>query len=111
MIETLVPLLMFGGLVWAFFMVRATFGVLGLAPKGQRLRTYNRLGMWNFGAIRTELGPAVDPHLSVMRRGAYIFLAMFILVLAVAVAAIALHRPASAHALPSLDQAPTRLEN
>ena len=76
------------GLVWVFFMVRAVFRILALAPPGEKMRVYNRLSMWNFGALRTDLGPAVEPHLKTMKRGALAFLAMFAAVIVIAIIGI-----------------------
>ena len=77
-------LVMLAGLVWLFFMMRASINLIRLAPKGQRMRTYNRLSMWNFGQIRADIGPAAEPHLRMMRRGVYAFAAALAAVLAIA---------------------------
>jgi hypothetical protein len=53
-------------------------GILRLAPKGKRLRTYNRLSMWNFAAVREDLGPAVDAPFRAFKRGILILIACFI---------------------------------
>lgn len=80
----LTGVLMLAGTVWFVVMLRAMFGILRLAGKGRRLRTYNRLGMWDFAGIRADVGPAAEPHLRTMRRGGFAFLALFAAVLAAA---------------------------
>ena len=76
------------GIVWIGLMLSAMFGVLQLAPKGQKLRAYHQLSMWQFGQIRTDLGPAAEPHLKIMRRGAYAFVALIAVVIVVVAVAI-----------------------
>ena len=53
--------------------------VVGLAPKGQRIRNYVRLGWWQFADIRTDLGPAVDEHIRTYQRA---FIAFFVCIFA-----------------------------
>ena len=83
------------GMIWVGFMIVAMIGVMSLAPKGQKMRTYNQLSMWQFGQIRADLGPAVEPHLKIMRRGGYAFLALFAVVIVVAAVALFLNAGAA----------------
>jgi hypothetical protein len=126
LIAVLPPLLALAGLVWVFFMLRALLSLIQLAPKGQRMQVYNRLSMWNFGAVRAVVGSGAEPHLLVMKRGAYMFITLFVVVIAVTIAGIALQKPAAAQSpMPSrgaaaeamqtaaktIDRALSRLEN
>jgi hypothetical protein len=83
------------GLVWVGFMLAAMFAVMRLAPKGQKLRAYHQLSMWQFGQIRADLGPAAEPHLKTMRRGAYAFLGLMGVVVVVAVISIIVNASSS----------------
>jgi hypothetical protein len=49
--------------------------LLRLAPKGEKMTVYGKLGWWNFADIRTIVGPAAEPHLIAMKRGGIAFVA------------------------------------
>lgn len=49
--------------------------IVGLAPKGQRIRNYVRLGWWQFADIRQDLGPAADLHIRSYQRAFLVFFA------------------------------------
>lgn len=87
-VDIILPIFMLAGAVWIFFMLAAMFSIMALAPKGQKVRTYNQLSMWNFGQIRADLGPTVEPHLRMMRRGGIAFLIFFALVVAISIIAV-----------------------
>ena len=53
--------------------------IVSFAPKGQRMRTYGRIGWWKFADIRTALGPAVDPNIQAYQRS---FVAFFVCLIA-----------------------------
>ena len=53
--------------------------IVGLAPTGQKLRTYGQLGWWQFDKIRGTSGATVDPHIRTYQRA---FLAFIFCVLA-----------------------------
>ncbi|MEO7222258.1 MAG: hypothetical protein ABIY37_07275 [Devosia sp.] len=48
--------------------------ILILAPKGQKLAVYGKLGWWNMTDIRTIVGPAADPHIRAMKRAGVAFI-------------------------------------
>ncbi len=71
---------------WLVAVVSA-LSLVGMAPSGGRFDTLMDLGWWRFGAIEARIGPAAQTHLSRYRMA---FMAFFLIVLVVAVAAILL---------------------
>ena len=65
-------------LAWIIAVISA-IRVVGLAPRGERIRNYVRLGWWQFADIRTDLGPAADEHIRTYQRA---FIAFFVCILA-----------------------------
>lgn len=63
--------------------VIAAIQVVRLAPKGERMRTYGRLGWWQFAQIRADLGEAVSPHITAYQRAVAAFLFLVIAGIAV----------------------------
>ena len=59
--------------------VMSAIQIVRLAPAGERLRTYGRLGWWRFDAIREQIGGAADQPIRSYQRA---FVAFFICVLA-----------------------------
>ena len=47
--------------------------LLRLAPKGQKVRVYGKLGWWNMTDIRAIVGPAAEPHILAMKRAGIAF--------------------------------------
>jgi hypothetical protein len=62
--------------------VIAAIQIVGLAPKGTKIRNYYRLGWWKFADIKTDIGPAADIHIRTYQRA---FIAFFVCVLGLAV--------------------------
>lgn len=52
----------------------AVVQILILAPKGQKMTVYGKLGWWNMADIRTIVGPAADPHIRAMKRAGIAFI-------------------------------------
>jgi hypothetical protein len=70
--------------------------IIGLAPRGQRIRNYVRLGWWQFADIRQDLGPAVDLHIRTYQRAFVVFFACIFAGMAVGIiATMAAPRPAA----------------
>ena len=69
---------LFAIFAWGLAVISA-IQIVRLAPEGQRLRTYGRLGWWRFDDIRAATGPAVDPHIRTYQRA---FIAFIVCVLA-----------------------------
>jgi hypothetical protein len=67
--------------------VIAAIQIVGLAPKGEKIRTYGQLGWWQFDKIRATIGPAADPHIRTYQRA---FVAFFIIVILAAVGGVLL---------------------
>ena len=70
------------GLLGAFAWIIVAISVvqlLRLAPKGEKMRVYGKLGWWNFADIRTIVGPAADQHILAMKRGGIAFVACVVL--------------------------------
>ena len=66
------------GLLGAFAWIIVAISVvriLMLAPKGQKVTVYGKLGWWNMTDIRAIVGPAADPHILAMKRGGIAFIA------------------------------------
>jgi len=61
--------------------------IVGLAPKGEKLRTYGQLGWWQFDKIRATVGAAADRHIRTYQRA---FAAFFIIVILAAVGGVLL---------------------
>jgi hypothetical protein len=58
---------------WAIAVISAV-QIVRLAPKGQRMRTYGRIGWWRFDENRREIGPAADPHIQAYQRAFVAFI-------------------------------------
>ena len=58
--------------------VLSAIRIVGLAPKGQKLSTYGKLGWWQFGEIRTALGAAAEPHIRSYHRAFVTFLGLIL---------------------------------
>ena len=69
---------LFAVMAWIVAVISA-IRIVGLAPKGQKIRNYVRLGWWQFAAIRQDLGPAADLHIRTYQRA---FIAFFACILA-----------------------------
>jgi hypothetical protein len=69
---------LFAVVAWIIAVISA-IRIVGLAPKGQRIRNYVRLGWWQFADIRADLGPAADIPIRTYQRA---FLAFFACILA-----------------------------
>ncbi|HWA17533.1 MAG TPA: hypothetical protein VG757_00920 [Devosia sp.] len=65
---------LFAIFAWIVALISA-IRIVALAPKGSGLRTYGRLGWWQFTPIRAELGPAAEPHIIAYQRS---FIAFFV---------------------------------
>jgi hypothetical protein len=59
--------------------VMSAIQIVRMAPAGEKLRTYGRLGWWKFDVIRQQIGDAVDLPIRSYQRA---FVAFFICVLA-----------------------------
>lgn len=73
----------FSWIVVAISVVR----ILMLAPKGQKVAVYGKLGWWNMTDIRTIVGPAAEPHIRAMKRGGITFVACVAIGIGLGVAA------------------------
>lgn len=62
-----------GFFAWAIVAI-SVVQLLVLAPKGQKVAVYGKLGMWRMGDIRTIVGPGADPHIQAMKRAGVAFL-------------------------------------
>lgn len=71
-----------GFLAWGIALLSA-FRIVALAPKGQRLATYGKIGWWQFGEIRAALGPDVDPHIRAYRRAFITFICLVLIAMLV----------------------------
>jgi hypothetical protein len=70
------------GILGAFAWIIVAISVvqlLRLAPKGQKVSVYGKLGWWKFDDIRSIVGPAADPHIRAMKRGGIAFVACVVL--------------------------------
>ena len=67
--------------------VFAAIQLVRLAPKGEKLKTYGKLGWWQFDEIRKTIGPAADQPIRVYQRA---FIAFIGLVFAAMIAGVAL---------------------
>ena len=79
MISILVSVI--GGLAvfsWIIALIAAV-QIVRLAPKGEGLKVYGRLGWWNFEGVRALTGPAADPHIRVYQRAFIGFIACVII--------------------------------
>ena len=79
MLSILIGILgLFAVVAWVVAVMSA-IQIVRLAPAGEKLRTYGRLGWWKFDAIRQQIGAAVDLPIRSYQRS---FVAFFICVLA-----------------------------
>jgi hypothetical protein len=69
---------LFAVFAWGLALISA-IRIVRMAPAGQRLGTYVRLGWWRFADVEAVIGPEVEPLLRTYRRA---FLAFFFCVLA-----------------------------
>jgi hypothetical protein len=67
--------------------VASALSLVGIAPSGGKFDTLMDLGWWRFGAIEARIGPSARTHI---KRYRLAFMAFFLIVLVVAVAAIVL---------------------
>jgi hypothetical protein len=87
LVSILPPLIAAVGVIWFGLMMWAMISILSLAPAGKKMLTYHHLSMWKFGDIRTNIGPAAEPHLRTMRLGAYAFVIVFVVAVAISIVA------------------------
>ena len=59
---------------WIIALISA-IRVVGLAPKGQKLGVYGKLGWWKFDDIRAIVGPSGDQHIQTYQRAFVAFIA------------------------------------
>jgi hypothetical protein len=59
--------------------VMAALQIVGLAPKGEKLRTYGQLGWWQFDKIRATIGPAADLPIRTYQRAFIVFIVIVVL--------------------------------
>ena len=57
----------------------AAVQIVGLAPKGEKMRIYGQLGWWQFDKIRATIGPAADIHIRTYQRAFIVFIVIVIL--------------------------------
>ncbi len=69
---------MLGVFAWIIVAI-SVVQLLRLAPKGQRVRVYGKLGWWNMADIRAIVGPAADPHIRAMKRAGIAFVACVVI--------------------------------
>lgn len=67
-----------GFFAWGIAVISA-IRIVSIAPKGQRMRTYGKIGWWQFAEVRAELGPAVEPHIRAYQRAFIAFLTLVII--------------------------------
>ena len=70
-----------GFFAWGIAVLSA-IRIVSLAPKGQKLSVYGKVGWWQFAEIRAALGPGVDPHIRAYQRAfiAFIGLVLFAMI-------------------------------
>ena len=66
-------------LCW-FIAMRAAFSIAGLKRDQSFLKTFSRLGRWDFAGIREDFGPESERHIRTYR---YAFLGFFVCIIAV----------------------------
>ena len=71
-------------IAWAIAVLNA-MNITSLAPPGEKLATYFKLGMWKFAEIEALLGPAVKPHLMRYKRAFLVFFAVIGAIMALAI--------------------------
>jgi hypothetical protein len=59
--------------------VMAALQIVGLAPKGEKMRTYGQLGWWQFDKIRATIGPAADLPIRTYQRAFIVFIVIVVL--------------------------------
>jgi hypothetical protein len=64
-----------GFFAWGIAVLSA-IRIVSLAPKGQRLSTYGKVGWWQFAEIRQSLGPDVDPYIRAYQRAFIAFIGL-----------------------------------
>lgn len=64
-----------GFFAWGIAVLSA-IRIVALAPKGQKLGTYGKVGWWQFGEIRAELGPQVEPLITAYQRSFVAFIGL-----------------------------------
>ncbi len=87
MVTTLITALAFAALAAWVIAVTAALSIIGLAPKGQKLKAYFALGWWRFARVEAIAGPAAAPYIARYRQA---FLAFFACIFAAMAAAILL---------------------
>jgi hypothetical protein len=82
----LIHVVMFGAALIAFIAwamaVLAALNVVQLAPKGEKLTSYFRLGLWRFADLEATIGPQVTPHLIRYKRAFLVFFAVIVAIIA-----------------------------
>lgn len=63
------------GTAWLVAVISA-ISILGLTPKGSKLKACFDLGWWRFDKLRTLIGPAAEPHLKRYRLSLLAFFAL-----------------------------------
>ncbi|RYE10263.1 MAG: hypothetical protein EOP22_05930 [Hyphomicrobiales bacterium] len=66
-----------GFFAWGIAVLSA-IRIVSMAPKGQRLGIYGKVGWWQFGDIRTALGPNVEPHIRAYQRAFVAFIGLVV---------------------------------
>ena len=69
-----------GFFAWGIAVLSA-IRIVSLAPKGQKLSIYGKVGWWQFAEIREALGPDVDPHIRAYQRAFIAFIGLVIIAL------------------------------
>jgi hypothetical protein len=76
MISTLLTVVFgLGFFAWCIAVLSA-IRIVSLAPKGQKLGVYGKIGWWQFADIRSSLGPDVEPHIRAYQRAFIAFIGL-----------------------------------
>ena len=67
-----------GFFAWGIAVLSA-IRIVSLAPKGQKLSIYGKVGWWQFAEIRKALGPDVDPHIRAYQRAFIAFIGLILI--------------------------------
>jgi hypothetical protein len=71
-----------GFFAWGIAVLSA-IRIVSLAPKGQKLSIYGKVGWWQFDQIRSTLGPAVEPHIRAYQRAFVMFIGLVLVAMIV----------------------------
>ena len=69
-----------GFFAWGIAVLSA-IRIVSLAPKGQKLSIYGKVGWWQFAEIREALGTEVDPHIHAYQRAFIAFIGLILIAL------------------------------